>query len=365
MEIGLLRGKPALQVSFCASLAVSLIDAVTLVLNAPKVEGLDGWVYTTHSRLPSALKRELETVFPLLCKCGLLSLPFQDPVHRAFGAFAWWLDSLSDEDCREMILDALRCHAESRGQGGPGEPPPGEERELELEACLAARLEGEPLRQVRRLARDPSAFRKRLVAVVTQFWEGFYRPEYEACEPLMERSVAHHRGQDYGIDLADVYPSVAGRKLPLDRERYDDLDRVIFVPSCHVGPYGIFERLAGRPPTMVVTYNCRPTGAPALAARAASEAGAAAEDLFPPLKALADETRLQILAMLDGRELYAQEIVERLEISQSAVSRHLRLMEAGGVLIVRRQENMKYYSIDAVRLRRLSDQLKEFRGRGT
>jgi DNA-binding transcriptional ArsR family regulator len=360
MEIGLLRGKPALQVSFCSSLGVSLIDAVTLVLNAPRVEGLDGWVYTTVSQLPPALKREMETVFPLLCKCGLVSLPWDDPVHRTFDALVGWLDSLTEADCREMILDALRCHAESGGQGEAGESPLGEEGELD--ECLAAKLEGERLEQVRQLARDPSAFRKRLVAVVTQFWTGFFRPEYETCQPLMDRSVDHHRGQEYGIDLADVYPAVAGRQLPLDRERYDDLERVIFVPSCHVGPYGIFERLAGRPPTMVVTYNCRPTGAPR---RAPSAASAAAENLFPPLKALGDETRLHILAMLDGRELYAQEIVERLGISQSAVSRHLRLMVAGGVLAVRKQENMKYYSIDAVRLGALADQLKDYRGRGT
>jgi len=357
MEIGLLQGRPALQVSFCSSLAVSLIDAVTLVLKAPTVEGLDGWVYITHKQLPPGLKRDMETLFPLLCKCGLVSLPLDDPVHQSFGACAWWLDSLSEACCREMILDALRCHGDSAGKSDAGELPPGEEGELE--ACLAAKLQGERLEQARRLVRDPLAFKERLVAVVTRFWNAFYQQEYDACRPLMERSVDHHRGQEYGADLADVYPAVAGRQLPLDHDRYADLERVIFAPSCHIGPYGIFERLPGQPPTMVVTYNCRPTGA---LGRAASDASAAVEDMFPPLKALADETRLQILAMLDGRELYAQEIVERLEISQSAVSRHLRLMAVGGILTVRQQENMKYYAIDAARLAALAGQLKAFRG---
>jgi DNA-binding transcriptional ArsR family regulator len=68
--------------------------------------------------------------------------------------------------------------------------------------------------------------------------------------------------------------------------------------------------------------------------------------LYPPLKALADETRLQILALLRDRELYAQEIVDRLHISQPAVSRHLNLMVAAGVLNIRREGNAKYYAIN-------------------
>jgi len=59
--------------------------------------------------------------------------------------------------------------------------------------------------------------------------------------------------------------------------------------------------------------------------------------------------------------LYAQEIVERLDISQSAVSRHLKLMLAGGLLAMRKQDNMKYFSINAETLAALAERLKSFR----
>ena len=88
----------------------------------------------------------------------------------------------------------------------------------------------------------------------------------------------------------------------------------------------------------------------------------AIQDLFPPLKALSDETRLQILSLLNGRELYAQEIVEHLQISQSAVSRHLKLMLTGGLLTVRQEGSSKYYSIDEDTLRTLAEQLRQFKG---
>jgi DNA-binding transcriptional ArsR family regulator len=103
---------------------------------------------------------------------------------------------------------------------------------------------------------------------------------------------------------------------------------------------------------LVLYYNCRTTPIGADAGEGPS--------LYPPLKALADETRLQILALLHGRELYAQEIVEQLDISQPAVSRHLNLMAAAGVLKIRREGNAKYYSIDTEALAAVADALRVF-----
>ena len=63
-------------------------------------------------------------------------------------------------------------------------------------------------------------------------------------------------------------------------------------------------------------------------------------------KALADEQRLRILRLLRGREMYAQEIVEATGIHQSVVSRHLSFMKAVGLVIARRQNNMKFFSVN-------------------
>jgi DNA-binding transcriptional ArsR family regulator len=44
--------------------------------------------------------------------------------------------------------------------------------------------------------------------------------------------------------------------------------------------------------------------------------------------------------------MYAQEIVDATEIHQSVVSRHLSFMKAVGLVNVRRQNNMKFYSLN-------------------
>ena len=60
---------------------------------------------------------------------------------------------------------------------------------------------------------------------------------------------------------------------------------------------------------------------------------------------------LRILELLSEREQYAQELVSALGIAQSAVSRHLALLERSGLVRVRPYRGMKYYSIDAVGVR--------------
>jgi ArsR family transcriptional regulator len=63
-------------------------------------------------------------------------------------------------------------------------------------------------------------------------------------------------------------------------------------------------------------------------------------------RALGDEQRLRILHLLHEGELYAQEIVEKTALHQSVVSRHLSFMRAVGLVNARRQNNMKFYSLN-------------------
>ncbi len=69
------------------------------------------------------------------------------------------------------------------------------------------------------------------------------------------------------------------------------------------------------------------------------------ENAADGLKAIAHEGRLQILCVLVGNELTVGEIVERVKISQSAVSQHLARMKSAGVLESRRSGNQVYYSV--------------------
>ena len=64
------------------------------------------------------------------------------------------------------------------------------------------------------------------------------------------------------------------------------------------------------------------------------------------LKALADETRLNILLLLLKSELPVQEIVDHIKKSQPNISIALKKMEHAGLIISRKEGKNVYYSIE-------------------
>jgi len=62
-------------------------------------------------------------------------------------------------------------------------------------------------------------------------------------------------------------------------------------------------------------------------------------------KALADTTRLRILAMLTTREMCACEIMAALGLSQPNTSHHLRILETAGLVRQRKEGKWTFYSI--------------------
>ncbi|NVJ51022.1 MAG: winged helix-turn-helix transcriptional regulator [Gammaproteobacteria bacterium] len=63
------------------------------------------------------------------------------------------------------------------------------------------------------------------------------------------------------------------------------------------------------------------------------------------LKALSNESRLLILCLLSQQELSVSEINEKVSISQSALSQHLAVLRADGLVETRRQSQTIYYAL--------------------
>lgn len=61
-------------------------------------------------------------------------------------------------------------------------------------------------------------------------------------------------------------------------------------------------------------------------------------------KALGDETRLRIMAMLEAQELCACQIIEVFELANSTISRHLTVLKQAGLLQSRKSGRWIYYA---------------------
>lgn len=64
------------------------------------------------------------------------------------------------------------------------------------------------------------------------------------------------------------------------------------------------------------------------------------------LKALADETRVRILHILFLGSFHVNEIVEILQMGQSRISRHLKILQDAGIIFSRREGNLIYYYLN-------------------
>ncbi len=69
------------------------------------------------------------------------------------------------------------------------------------------------------------------------------------------------------------------------------------------------------------------------------------ELLAKRFRALADPTRLQIIAAICDRERSVQEICELTGFLQANTSKHLQLMKEAGVVACRREGTWRYYRV--------------------
>jgi DNA-binding transcriptional ArsR family regulator len=80
------------------------------------------------------------------------------------------------------------------------------------------------------------------------------------------------------------------------------------------------------------------------------------------LDALGDPTRRAVLELLRGGEQSVRELTDATEVSQPAVSQHLRVLRDSGFATVRAAGTRRIYAVDPSGLREVDIWLEQFRG---
>ena len=352
-------------VRFEAALPHVYAVAVSTLTLAPNYEGLDPWIYVVRASLDDELRRDVDLLLGhLISPLLLLNLQQSSNVSDDFAAFIGWLTTLEDKQvkhCVEDLLGGLACPSHS-GSTSMDVPRPDDRPALDAylrqTGCGWSTLAVEAPQQFDQLLdllQSPSDLKARLVFSLVRLWEEHFGQRLEEHLPGIRHSAAFHRQQQQEETLGVLFERVTGRSFEDGfSEWVEDAEEVVFIPSCFGGPYVQLHALAADRQRVALSYNYRVAGP------TADVAGLRC--MLPILRALADETRLAILANLDGQELYAQQLVERLDISQPAVSRHLALMVAAGLLQSRREGGMKFYSVCGEALGHIGEHLVKLGG---
>jgi DNA-binding transcriptional ArsR family regulator len=76
--------------------------------------------------------------------------------------------------------------------------------------------------------------------------------------------------------------------------------------------------------------------------------------------AIADLTRRQILMLILDQERSVSDLVNQFEISQPAISQHLRILRSSGIVKVRKHGRQRLYQVDFQRLKGIHDWISQF-----
>ena len=351
------------RVEFVASVPLDLVNAMYFTYLAGQLEGIEDWPAQVRRDIRPDLLEELDLLF---------SYPKGDP-----GIMGAVNDSLFAHREAWAELEALLHYVREMpaGLGQPGERPgiqdlalytlrwPRHASQVEVEPATTPRdrlaeavaKAGQDVDAVLALYDRPEELRQRILALIQRFYDEHYRHDLPRRFPCLERSVAAHRNQPVG-DVDGLIQSLTHRPISCLAEQPGVYTDHIFAPSMDMGPW---VSCADIPPIHGLYYPCE-----ARFMGADAEEGEETRRLARIHKALADEQRLRILRLLRDGELYAQQIVERTGLHQSVVSRHLEFMRVVGLVIGRRQSNMKFYSLNPAMRDELGKTLELFLATG-
>jgi DNA-binding transcriptional ArsR family regulator len=363
----LLVGRPAPKQLFAVSAPLELTSAISLMFRVAgsatgENPGFDDWLLDAWRALDAGLQHDLELLLGfsgrLLYYIEELLFSFDalepDRLDAGFDEYIDHLKSLSPAHYQGMAANALVRIYRDRGLT---ELPPETDDPYEWRMFLRPGITRANIDEAAALVTSPEQLKRRTLALIEGFWRQGYAAEHERHRADLQRAVRFAQALAHPT-VQVTFSELSGHRLPDELEaRLAQVDTVVFSPSAHLGSFVQYVHYGC---TLILYFDPHSVlrDRPSLArASRGDEARLNSEEVLDGLRAMSDPSRMRIIEMLREGELYAQEIVARLGISQSAVSRHLSTLESAKIITVRPANGMKYYAIDRGRLRDLAGHL--------
>jgi DNA-binding transcriptional ArsR family regulator len=342
--IDLTAPQRALRVRIDASPAYDFLACLFLLGRQEDDLGFEvsrAWVDQARRALGAELRAELSLFLPArgrtLGLVGVLDhhpgLPVRGFIKRVVSTPA---EELLELMLAESLADRQSLPLLGAAIGGSAQA---------VEAFLAAahpEVDRDALRRL--LALYPSEAKARLVRLLREGYARVYAPREAEVIPLLERSVAAlTRRAASSTPTALVEHATGGFVIGPDAP----LAGVVLAPTFYFRPYNLITAYRG---IRVFVYPIE----------SSSVREAPPPNLVRLYKALGDETRLRILRLLAGREMYLQELANALGVSHVTVLHHIAMLRAAYLVQVVERESLKYYRLRAGRAREAAAQWLEF-----
>jgi DNA-binding transcriptional ArsR family regulator len=345
------------QLEVAMAPAVNALGSLHLLVQLDWLSGLDDWLVRTASEMSDKQRQNN--------RMALFGLHYAVVPTQNWPSFPAYIDHIEAIDGHELTDRLMRRYASL-----PLLPDAEPEADLmdwswALEsaesylAFLGTRFSADVIdveleTQAYHLVRHPDEMKAMLVSHFRDMWTAFLEAEWERVEPMLLPSARAFQELELDrMSLEAAFEAIAQQPQPKVIEWMKDIHRVVFVPSVHTGPY--MTHLVAENTAWILFSARMPTG------REQEAPDLSRAELLYRLSALADDTRLRILADIrDEGELSSQDVIERMGVSQSTASRHLRQLSATGFLSERRTEAGKWYRLNGKRIELTLDALRAY-----
>jgi DNA-binding transcriptional ArsR family regulator len=326
----------------------AIIQSLVLMVRSEELSGLSPWIYETASALTAEQK--------ITHKLVVIGFHYAVIPSRLWKDFPTYLAHLENSDpliLRDKVLDFYLTYEPC---GKAGKQIEGTRDSLLADVdffleYLGTRF-GEDLvdREIEvkahQLLNDPDKMQGVIVSHLKFMWQEFYQAEWERITPMLTDAVMAFEEIDFSsMSREEAAKYITGKDFNEEHWNLnsEEINQLVFVPSTHTGPYlGRFQYKNA----LGVVFGARLPKDTKIHAPDLS-----INEITIRLSALADDVRLHILKLIaEEGELRSQVIMEKLELSQSAASRHLNQLSATGYLIERRCSGAKCYSLNGERV---------------
>jgi DNA-binding transcriptional ArsR family regulator len=230
--------------------------------------------------------------------------------------------------------------------------------------AAAKRLDKRQADAVHLVLERPAAALQRFATLLADYWDQAFAAEWERLEPELANTVAAAgtliatRGL-YAL-LGSLWPELrtdpAAGRFWIERQHDHTIQiaadqRLLLIPSYYVWPHVRVNCDRPWPPTVIYP-------APQLTSQA--HPSLAPQELLRVLRALSDETRLRTLRLIAQQPRSTQELAPLLNITEAAVSKHLRALTDAGLLDRQRQGYWVIYRLQRNALAGIGQSLNEF-----
>ncbi len=342
------------QVHFELSPAFSAFESMRELIEIKRLSGFSDWVTQTAASLPPERQELTEIIYETFETLFYELMP----IMQSSTDFPGYVDAIAAREPVQMRDEMLALFAKWPEHHPHFWPP--EQGELTGErllhdedafvtfmsvTCESGLVTPAILHRAHELFQDAPRMQATIVEHMRWMWTHVLADEWQRVRPMLEESVAAFQRMDFSnMTALEAARIVTTRDLSrLFEHKGDSLETIVFVPSAHSGPY---VSLSAVGKTAYLVFGAR------LPRNAQSVSSALSRsELLTRLNALGDDTRLRILELLtQNEELCAQDIIERLDLSQSSISRHLSQLSANGFITERRRETAKCYSLNTDRV---------------